>query len=240
MSDLLSSAGKASMRLLLVEDNVRVHQTLKASLNEAGYAVDSAYDGEEGQWYAESVPYDAIILDVMLPRQDGLIVCANLRQRRVNVPILMLTARDSVEDRVRGLDSGADDYLVKPFTLNELFARLRALLRRNAPVKTGTLQVGDLRVDPATHTVRRQDILIDLTAKEYAVLEFFVRHPNRLITREMVLDHVWDCDFEGTSNVVDVYIRRLRRRIDDPYEVKLFETIYGCGYRLNASGDAVD
>src|SRR5579859_3623985 len=172
MSDLLSSAGKASMRLLLVEDNVRVHQTLKASLNEAGYAVDSAYDGEEGQWYAESVPYDAIILDVMLPRQDGLIVCANLRQRRVNVPILMLTARDSVEDRVRGLDSGADDYLVKPFDMGELLARVRALLRRDTTVKTTKLQVDNLTMDTTSHRVTRDDTPIDLTSKEYAVLEY--------------------------------------------------------------------
>ncbi len=225
------------MRVLLVEDNVRVHQSLKASLAEAGYAVDSAYDGEDGQWFAESVAYDAIVLDVMLPRCDGMTVCAALRQKRINVPILMLTARDSVEDRVQGLDSGADDYLVKPFTLTELYARLRALLRRGAPIKTGELRVGDLSVDPAAHSVERGGQAIELTAKEYAVLEYFMRNPDCAISREMVLDHVWNCDFEGTSNVVDVYIRRLRRQIDDPFEIKLFETVYGCGYRLNTPDD---
>jgi DNA-binding response OmpR family regulator len=226
------------MRLLLVEDNLRVHQSLKASLSEAGYAVDSAYDGDEGQWYAESGPYDAIILDVMLPRQDGFTLCSALRRQRINVPILMLTARDSVEDRVQGLDSGADDYLVKPFTLTELFARLRALMRRTAPLKTGTLHVGDLSIDPATHAIERAGLPIELTAKEYAVLEYFMRHPNQVITREMVIDHVWNYDFEGTSNVVDVYIRRLRRQIDDPFEHKLFETVYGYGYRLIEPDDA--
>jgi len=220
------------MRILLVEDNHRLSHSLKMSLTEEGYAVDLAYDGQEGQDLAEVTPYDAIILDVMLPKKGGLEVCQNLRHQRVNTPIIMLTARDTVEDRVLGLDSGADDYLVKPFAMSELLARLRALLRRDAPTKTNLLHVGDLSVDPATHFVERAGQAISLTAKEYTLLEYFIRHPNQVITREMVENHVWNYDFESISNVVDVYLRRLRRKIDDPFEVKLFETIRGAGYRL--------
>lgn len=222
------------MRILLIEDNHRLNQSLKLSLIEEGYAVDAAYDGEEGQELAEAAPYDAIVLDILLPRKDGLEVCRALRQRRVNTPILMLTARDTVEDRVRGLDSGADDYLVKPFALNELLARLRALLRREAAQKSALLGVGDLTLDPASQQVRRGGQMLDLTAKLYALLEYFMRHHNQILTREMVEQHVWSYDFDCTSNVVDVYVRRLRRQIDDPFEVKLLETIRGAGYRLRA------
>jgi DNA-binding response OmpR family regulator len=165
-----------------------------------------------------------------------LTVCRELRKKGVRTPVLMLTARDTVEDRVTGLDSGADDYLVKPFALPELRARLRALLRREAPEKTGVLQVGDLVLDPATHKVERGGKVIDLTSKEYALLEYFMRNPGRLITREMAEEHVWDYDFEGVSNVIDVYIRRLRRKVDDPCEVKLLETVRGAGYRLVKPG----
>jgi DNA-binding response OmpR family regulator len=220
------------VRVLLIEDNRQLSTSLRRCLLDAGYAVDVAYDGEEGQDFAESAPYDAIILDVMLPRRDGVAVCRALRQRRVNTPIIMLTARDAVEDRVRGLDSGADDYLVKPFALSELHARLRALLRREAPQKGGGLAVGDLVADPATHLVERAGRRIDLTAKEFALLELFLRHPGQVITRGMAEEHVWSYDFAGTSNVVDVYVRRLRRKIDDPCDVKLFETVRGLGYRL--------
>lgn len=220
------------MRVLLIEDNRRLNNSLKASLIEEGYAVDAAFDGVEGEELAEATAYDAIILDVMLPLKDGLEVCQSLRRKHINTPVIMLTARDSVEDRVLGLDSGADDYLVKPFAMHELLARLRALLRRESSHKSGVLQVDDLIVDPATHWVERDGHSIDLTAKQYALLEYFMRHPNQLITREMIENHVWNYDFESTSNVVDVYLRRLRRQIDDPYEVKLFETIRGAGYRL--------
>jgi len=220
------------VRVLVVEDNRRLSHALKACLLDEGYAVDAAYDGQEGQDYAEIACYDAIILDVMLPAKDGLEVCRSLRRRRVNTPIIMLTARDAVEDRVRGLDSGADDYLVKPFALDELRARLRALLRRDAADKRGLLAVGDLTADPATHDVERAGRRIDLTAKEFALLEYFMRHPNRIVTRELAETHVWSYDYAGASNVVDVYVRRLRRKIDDPFEVKLFETIRGAGYRL--------
>ncbi len=220
------------MRILLIEDNRRLSNSLKLSLEDDGYAVDAAYDGVEGQELAEMTPYDLIILDIMLPRRDGLEVCRDLRKQRINIPILMLTARDAVEDRVKGLDSGADDYLVKPFAINELRARLRALLRRDLPDKTGLLTVANLTLDPAAHQVSRDNIPIDLTAKEFALLEYLMRNPNRLITREMAENHVWSYDYDGASNVVDVYIRRLRRKVDDPFEPKLIETVRGVGYRL--------
>jgi DNA-binding response OmpR family regulator len=220
------------MRILLVEDNRRLNNSLRMSLVEDGYAVDPAFDGLEGEELARSAEYDAIILDVMLPNKDGFTVCKELRSSRINTPILMLTARDAIEDRVTGLDSGADDYLVKPFSLSELRARLRALMRRESGDKSSVLAVADLDLDPATHRVTRASQEIQLTTKEYALLEYFMRNPDRLITREMAESHIWSYDFEGTSNVVDVYVRRLRRKIDDPFETKLFETIRGAGYRL--------
>jgi len=168
----------------------------------------------------------------MLPHKDGFSLCRDLRQQGVNSPILMLTARDTIDDRVDGLDSGADDYLVKPFSINELRARLRALLRRNKPEKTALLRAGDLALDPANHHVQRGDTVIELTPREFAILEYLLRSPNRILTREMIEAHVWNFDFISGSNVVDVYIRRLRRKIDDPYEVKLLETVRGVGYRL--------
>ena len=220
------------MRILLIEDNRRLNTSLKMSLIDDGYAVDSAYDGEEGQDLAEMTPYDAIILDIMLPKKDGLEVCRDLRKQRINTPIIMLTAKDTVEDRVQGLDNGADDYLIKPFAFQELRARLRALLRRDSSDKTGTITVADLMLDPAAHLVERGGTTIDLTAKEFALLEYFMRNPNRLITRQMAETHIWSYDFDGTSNVVDVYVRRLRRKVDDPFNVKLLETLRGAGYRL--------
>jgi DNA-binding response OmpR family regulator len=220
------------MRVLLVEDNRRLNQTLKAGLTEEGYAVDPAFDGPEGEGLALSSDYDVIILDVMLPGKDGLAVCRELRDRRLATPILMLTARDTVEDRVAGLDSGADDYLVKPFAIDELRARLRALLRRDAPDKSSLLRVADLTLDPAAHRVERGGQTIELTSKEFALLEYFLRNAGRLLTREMIETHIWDYDFQGTSNVVDVYVRRLRRKIDDPFAPRLFETVRGAGYRL--------
>ncbi len=220
------------MRILIVEDNRHLNHSLKASLIDDGYAVDAAFDGDEGEELASITPYDAIILDIMLPKKDGLAVCHSLRQKRINIPIIMLTARDTIDDRVKGLDSGADDYLVKPFAINELRARLRALLRRDSFDKSGVLSIGDLVLDPSSHQVERCGNQVLLTAKEYALLEYFMRNPNRLITREMAESHIWSYDFEGTSNVVDVYVRRLRRKIDDSYEPKLFETIRGAGYRL--------
>ena len=220
------------MRILLIEDNRRLSTSLKMSLEDDGYAVDAAYDGVEGQEFAEMTPYDLLILDIMLPRRDGWEVCRDLRRQKLRTPILMLTARDAVEDRVKGLDSGADDYLVKPFAIEELRARMRALLRREAEDKSGCLTVADLMLDPAAHMVTRASHPIDLTAKEFALLEYMMRNPNWLITREMAESHVWSYDYDGASNVVDVYIRRLRRKVDDPFDVKLIETIRGNGYKL--------
>ena len=220
------------MRLLVVEDNQRLRNSIKLSLEESGYVMDTAADGVEGQELAELTAYDAIILDIMLPKRDGLEVCRNLRQQHLRTPIILLTARDTVDDRVKGLDSGADDYLIKPFSLDELRARLRALLRRDAPDKSGVLMVADLELDPATHTTQRAGVPIELTNKEFALLEYMIRNPNWLITREMAERHVWDYGGASGSNLVDVYIRRLRRKVDDPYEVKLIETVRGSGYRL--------
>ncbi len=220
------------MRILLVEDNRRLSNSLRATLVDDGYAVDVAYDGVEGEELAVFTPYDVMILDVMLPKRNGIEVCKSLREQKIATPILMLTARDALEDRVTGLDSGADDYLVKPFEIKELRARVRALLRRHSTNKAGDLTIDDLRLDPAAHYAWRADKAIDLTAKEFALLEYMMRNPNRLITREMVISHLWDYDQSLGSNVVDVYIRRLRRKIDDPYDVKLIETVRGAGYRL--------
>jgi DNA-binding response OmpR family regulator len=215
-----------------VEDNRRLNNSIRLSLVDEGYAVDTAFDGRDGEDLAEMTPYDVIILDIMLPEKSGLEVCRDLRRKRIHTPILMLTARDSIEDRVAGLDSGADDYLVKPFAIEELRARIRALLRRESDDKSGQLKIADLMLDPATRFVQRAGLPIELTSKEYSLLEFFMRHPNRLVTREMAESHIWNYDFQASSNVIDVYIRRLRRKIDDPYPVKLFETVRGAGYRM--------
>jgi DNA-binding response OmpR family regulator len=228
------------MRILVVEDNRRLNTSLKTSLEEDGYAVDVAFDGDEGEAYALAAPYDLILLDVMLPKKNGFDLCRDLRQQGINAPVLMLTARDAVDDRVDGLDSGADDYLVKPFSMNELRARLRALLRRNKPEKTALIQVGDLSMDPANHLVKRGSDPIKLTPREFAILEYLMRSPNRILTREMIEAHVWNFDFISGSNVVDVYIRRLRRKIDDPYQVKFLDTVRGVGYRLVTPAKAVD
>jgi DNA-binding response OmpR family regulator len=223
---------RIKVRILLVEDNRRLSDSLRITLEEDGYAVDTAYDGLDGEEMGLISSYDIIILDIMLPGKDGLEVCRELRDRRIGTPILMLTARDALDDRVRGLDSGADDYLVKPFEVDELRARIRALLRRESTSKSGSLKVADLVLDPATHTVLRDGQPIQLTAKEFSLLEYLMRHPNHLITREMAEEHLWSYDHVIASNVVDVYIRRLRTKIDDTSEIKLLETMRGAGYRL--------
>ena len=220
------------MRVLLIEDNRRLSDSLRITLEEDGYAVDTAYDGLDGEEMGLVPSYDILILDIMLPGKDGLEVCRELRDRHITTPILMLTARDALDDRVLGLDSGADDYLVKPFEVDELRARIRALLRRDSSSKSGVLQVADLVLDPAAHTVQRAGRPIELTAKEFSLLEYFLRHPNHLVTREKVEEHLWSYDHVIASNVVDVYVRRLRTKIDDPSEVKLFETLRGAGYRM--------
>jgi len=223
------------MRILLIEDNKRLSDSLKLSLKDDGYAVDTAYDGLDGEEMARTPVYDAIILDLMLPGKDGISICRDLRNGHIKTPILMLTARDALSDRVQGLDSGADDYLVKPFELEELRARIRALLRRDSPDKSGTLQIADLELDPASHSVHRNGQPIELTAKEFALLEYMMRLPNHVVTREMAEQHIWSDDHLIASNVVDVYIRRLRRKIDDPFGEKLLETLRGAGYRIRKS-----
>ena len=223
------------MRLLLVEDNRRLSDSLRLTLEDDGYAVDAVYDGLDGEEMGYMDVYDIIILDIMLPGKDGIQVCRALRNKRVRTPILMLTARDALEDRVQGLDSGADDYLVKPFEVDELRARVRALLRRESGGKTGVLQIFDLSLDPAMHTAQRAGEILDLTAKEFALLEYLMRHPNHLVTREMAEEHLWSYENIVASNVVDVYIRRLRRKIDENHDIKLLETIRGAGYRIRDS-----
>jgi len=220
------------VRVLLIEDNRRLSDSLRITLEEDGYAVDAAYDGIDGEEMGLIPSYDIIILDIMLPGKNGFEVCRELRDRRISTPILMLTARDALDDRVLGLDSGADDYLVKPFEVEELRARIRALFRRDSTSKSGLLQVADLILDPAAHTVQRAGKPIQLTAKEFSLLEYFMRHPNHLVTREKVEEHLWSYDHVIASNVVDVYVRRLRTKIDDPSDIKLFETLRGAGYRL--------
>lgn len=222
------------MRILVVEDERRITAFIKRGLEEERYAVDVAYDGEEALDWAAVVDYDLIVLDVLLPKKDGIEVCRELRAQGNKVPILMLTARDAIEDRVRGLDSGADDYLVKPFAFQELVARIRALLRRSGEIKTTRLQVGDLALDTLTHRASRGGRVIELTAREYALLEFLMRHPGQVLSRTQISEHVWNYDFFTTSNVVDVYIRYLRRKIDKGFEVKLLQTVRGVGYKIEA------
>lgn len=220
------------MRVLIVEDQSNVLSYLKRALEEQGYAVDVACTGQEALEWAEVVDFDLIVLDIMLPEVDGITVCHRLRSQDHQAAILMLTARDTVDDRVIGLDAGADDYLIKPFDLKELLARLRALARRRTS-KTLTLRVADLTLDPRTHVVMRSNSLIELTAKEYAVLECLMREPNRVLTRTEIAESVWNYDVYNQSNVIDVYIRNLRRKIDDPFDLKLIHTVRGAGYRLS-------
>lgn len=222
------------MRILVVEDERRIAAFLERGLEEEHYAVDVAHDGEEALDWAAGVDYDLIVLDILLPKKDGIQVCRELRDRGSKVPILMLTARDAVEDRVQGLDSGADDYLVKPFAFQELVARIRALLRRQSEVKTTRMQVGDLVLDTVTRRATRSGQVIELTAREYALLEFLMRHPRQVLTRTQIAEHVWDYDFFSTSNVVDVYIGYLRRKVDRGFDLQLIHTVRGAGYRIEA------
>ncbi len=222
------------MNLLLVEDERKLSTLLKQLLEEEHYAVDVAPDGERAEAMAETARYDAIILDRMLPKKDGMEVCRWLRQNQIRTPVIMLTARGQVHDRVAGLDAGADDYLPKPFAFEELLARLRALMRRREHDADGTrLQVADLVMDLKTHQVRRGDSPIELTAREFALLEFLLRHPNQVLTQAQIAERVWDYNFEGTTNRVAVYISYLRDKIDEGRSPKLIQTVYGVGYRLS-------
>ena len=220
------------MRILVVEDEEKMAGLIRRGLREEGMAVDVAGRGEDALWMAGSTEFDAIILDLMLPGIDGFETCRRLRDDGVWAPILMLTARDAVEDRVAGLDHGADDYLLKPFSFAELLARLRALVRRGRGERPAVLEVGDLRLDPATHRVSRDGTEISLSAKEFALLEVFMRHPGQAISRFQLLEHAWDYDYENRSNVVDVYVRYLREKIDRPFGTNSIETVRGVGYRL--------
>lgn len=220
------------MRILIVDDEPRLTDVLYKSLKEEGYSVDVAKNGLDGYEYAKTGIYDVIILDIMLPDMNGIEILKNLRNKGINTPILMLTAKDATEDKVNGLDSGADDYLTKPFELSELLARVRALLRRTTENKSTTLRVGDLELNTLTHQVKRGDKEITLTSKEYAILEYLMRNANRVLSRSQIADHVWDYEFDGLSNIIDVYIRYLRKKIDDDFPVKLIHTIRGSGYCL--------
>jgi two-component system, OmpR family, response regulator len=220
------------MRVLIVEDNARMAAAIRRGLRAEGVVADVATRGEDALWMAGSTEFDAVVLDLMLPGIDGFETCARLRGDGVWAPIIMLTARDAIEDRVRGLDQGADDYLVKPFSLAELLARLRALARRGKAERPLALEVGDLRMDPATQQVWRGDQEIQLSRKEFVLLETFMRHPGEVLTRYQLLERAWDYDYENRSNVVEVYIRYLREKIDRPFGVESIQTVRGAGYRL--------
>ena len=224
------------MRVLLVEDEVKMAALLRRGLGEQGFAVEVAGTGEEAVAMATATPYDTIVLDVMLPGIDGFEACRRMRVRGVWSPVLMLTARGALGDRVAGLDGGADDYLTKPFSFAELLARLRALARRAEADQPSLIEVGDLRLDPAAHQVWRGDTEIELSAKELTLLEVFMRNPGHVLTRTQLLEHAWEYDYEHRSNVIEVYIRYLRRKIDQPFGVKSLETVRGAGYRLRKDG----
>ena len=224
------------MRVLIVEDEAKMAGLIRRGLTEEGIAVDVVGRGEDALWRAEATAYDAIVLDVMLPGIDGFEVCRRLREARVWSPILMLTARDSVADRVAGLDRGADDYLTKPFSYAELLARLRALFRRGAEERPAELVVGGLRLDPATRRVWRGDVEVALSPKEFAVLETLMRRPGEPLSRFQLLEHAWDYEYENRSNIVDAYVRLLRTKIDRPFGTDSIETVRGVGYRLREDG----
>ena len=218
------------MRILIVEDEKKIADFVKRGLKEEGYAADAAYDGEDGYFRAKTNEYDLIILDLMLPKMDGITLCKKLRAEKVSVPILMLTAKSDVKDKVAGLDSGADDYLAKPFAFEELLARIRALTRKKGPKSATKLSVSELELDLVTHKVTREGKEISLTSKEYALLEYLMRNAGSVVTRTMLSEHVWEADFDTFTNVIDVYINYLRNKIDAPFGKKLIHTIRGRGY----------
>jgi len=220
------------MRILLADDDLKFCDVVRRGLEEEAYAVDCVHDGEEGLYYAENGPYNLIILDIMMPKTDGLEMCRRLRAKKNLTPVLMLTAKDAVEDRVAGLDTGADDYLVKPFAFPELLARVRALLRRESSVKSSELKVGELVLNTVTREVRWKGKLIELTSKEYAILNYMMRRPNAVVTRTMIEEHAWDYDLDSISNLVDVYILRLRQKIDPEQGKQIIQTVRGSGYRI--------
>ena len=221
------------MRLLLIEDEIRRSHYIKKGLTEQGFAVDTAYDGEEGLYLAKEETYDVIILDVMLPKLNGIEVCKKLHLSKKNTPVLMLTARSETEDKILGLESGADDYLTKPFVFAELKARINALLRRSYHQVTINLSIDTLEVDPLKHVVKRNNKMIKLTPKEFAILELLLRRKNEVVTRTQVIEHVWDYNFDSLSNVVDVFMGTLRKKIDRGFKKKLIHTLHGIGYMIS-------
>lgn len=221
------------MRILIAEDDRKVAGFLKKGLQEENYAVDLCYDGEEAVFQAQVNEYDLVILDVMLPGKNGLAICREIRAEGILSPILMLTARDQLDDKVRGLHEGADDYMTKPFAFQELLARIKALLRRSQDYKTKTLTVGGLELDPVSRKVTRDGKTITLTGKEYALLEYLMRNRGRIITQSMIIDHVWDMNYDGLSNVVNVYINHLREKVDKGFDRKYIQTVRGVGYKIN-------
>lgn len=226
------------MRLLVVEDDPALSNLLVRALREESYAVDLAQDGQEAEWLAYENPYDVVILDIMLPIKDGLTVLKNLREGGIATPVLLLTAKDTKEDVVRGLDQGGDDYLTKPFSLDELLARVRALLRRKGTETATIIEVGPIKIDPAKKLVTRDNQVIDLTAKEYALMEYFGRNAGVVLSRTQLSEHVWDMNFEPTSNVVDVYVGYLRNKIDKAWGSNFIKTMRGHGYMFDADGEA--
>jgi two-component system, OmpR family, response regulator len=228
----MRTSDNPTMRVLVVEDEPKMAELLKRGFREEGHAADVALNGEDALWMATAAFYDAIVLDVMLPGIDGFTTCRELRAKGIWTPVLLLTARDAVADRIEGLDTGADDYLVKPFSFAELLARLRALVRRAPTERPTTLVMGDLRLDPASREAWRGDVELALTVKEFAVLEVFMRHVGETLTRVQILDGAWDMAFESRSNIVDVYVRYLRAKIDWPFGRESLETVRGYGYRL--------
>ncbi|MFC2160679.1 response regulator [Acidobacteriota bacterium] len=221
------------MRILVVEDDKKVAAFLQKGLREEQYAVDVCRNGEDACYEAQTHPYDVIILDIMLPGKDGFTICKELRENDVLTPILMLTAKDSLEDKVIGLSEGADDYLTKPFSFEELLARIRALLRRSQDYKTGSLKAADLELDPLRHTVQRAGKPITLSGKEYALLEYLLRNKGIILSQSKIIDHVWDRNYDGTSNLINVYINHLREKIDKNAKVKLIKTVRGQGYKID-------
>jgi len=221
------------MRILVIEDEKKIASFIQRGLKEEHYAVDVAYDGEEGLFLAETNPYNLIVLDIMLPGKDGIFICRELRKKHVKTPILMLTARDAVEDKVSGLDSGADDYMTKPFAFEEFLARVRSLLRRGGEEKSNVLRVGGLELNQLTHKVKRDGYDIPVSSKEYAFLEFLMLHANEVVTRTMISEQVWNEDFDSFTNVIDVYVKHLRDKVDKGFELPLIHTIRGAGYMLS-------
>jgi len=224
------------MRILIVEDEVAMADSLREGLTAEGFAVDVAHDGEEGLWYASEVDYDAIILDLMLPKMNGYKLCSSLRDAGDWTPILMLTAKDGHLDEAEGLDTGADDYLTKPFSFVVLLARLRSLLRRPGHARPTQLVAGDLSLDPATREVRRGDGVVDLTPREFSILEYLMSHPGEAISKQTLIEHVWDFSFDGGPNIVEVYVGSLRKKIDAPFSRQAIVTVRGAGYKLDPSG----